>query len=212
VARTRWPSDLRTPASCTGQADQTGSAGGYQGLGPADRSISRQPERRRPIRRSGQDPGLRPYARTRPKPRKQGRKHNPHPPCRLCAACQWLVRRSRAAQNAQFWCRCPVLPSPASASRFLRRNRLAGVRARIGRSRTPHGLRQDDERVDLRWHGHQPQRPGECRSGASYGCSSSDVTRRRSSLLAGTSMTMRRPGCSTRRSWKISSAIRPTRG
>src|SRR6266550_971716 len=53
VARTRWPSDLGTPASCTGQADQTGSAGGCQGLGPADRSISRQPERRRPIRRSG---------------------------------------------------------------------------------------------------------------------------------------------------------------
>ena len=85
MARTRWPSDLRTPASCTGQADQTGSAGGCQGLGPADKSISRQPERRRPIRRSGRDPGLRPYARTRPKPRKQGRKHNPHPPCRLGA-------------------------------------------------------------------------------------------------------------------------------
>ena len=34
MARTRWPSDLGTPASCTGQADQTGSAGGCQELGP----------------------------------------------------------------------------------------------------------------------------------------------------------------------------------
>lgn len=83
MARTRWPSDLGSLASCTGQADQAGSAGGCQGLGPADRSISGQPERHRPIRRSGRDPGLRPYARTRPKPPKQGRKHNPHPPCRL---------------------------------------------------------------------------------------------------------------------------------
>src|SRR5690349_46274 len=40
MARTRWPSDLGTPASCPGQADQTGSAGGCQrNLGPADRSF-----------------------------------------------------------------------------------------------------------------------------------------------------------------------------
>jgi len=74
MARTRWPSDLGTPASCPGQADQTGSAGGCQELGPADKSISRQPERRRPIRRSGRDPGPWPYAHTRPKPRRHGRK------------------------------------------------------------------------------------------------------------------------------------------
>src|SRR6516162_3553269 len=40
MARTRWPSDLGTPASCPGQADQTGCAGGCQkNLGPADRSF-----------------------------------------------------------------------------------------------------------------------------------------------------------------------------
>src|SRR5215467_6489106 len=40
--RTRWPPDLATPASRTGQADQTGHAGGCQkNLGPADRSIPR---------------------------------------------------------------------------------------------------------------------------------------------------------------------------
>src|SRR5215471_17063954 len=32
-----------------------------------------QPGRRQPIRRSGRDPGHRPYAQTNPKPRKQGR-------------------------------------------------------------------------------------------------------------------------------------------
>jgi hypothetical protein len=32
---------------------------------------------RQPIRRSGRDPGPRPYARITPKPRKQGRKHLP---------------------------------------------------------------------------------------------------------------------------------------
>jgi hypothetical protein len=42
MARTRWPPDLATPASGTGQADQTGHAGGCQkNLGPADRSIPR---------------------------------------------------------------------------------------------------------------------------------------------------------------------------
>ena len=87
MARTRWPPGPVNPGLFPGQADQTGSAGGcLKTWGPADRSISRQPERRRPIRRSGRDPGLRPYARTRPKPPKQGRKHNPHPPCRFRAA------------------------------------------------------------------------------------------------------------------------------
>src|SRR6266536_5218409 len=42
MARTRWPSDLGTPASCPGQADQTGSAGGRQKTwDPADRSSRR---------------------------------------------------------------------------------------------------------------------------------------------------------------------------
>jgi hypothetical protein len=103
MARTRWPSDLGTPASCTGQADQTGSAGGCKELGPADRSISRQPERHRPIRRSGRDPGLRPYARTRPKPRKQGQNHNPHPPCRVCAGDLACTRAASAAPNSRLW-------------------------------------------------------------------------------------------------------------
>jgi hypothetical protein len=39
------------------------------------------PRGRQPIRKSGRDPGPRPYARTTAKPRRQGRKHYPHPPC-----------------------------------------------------------------------------------------------------------------------------------
>jgi hypothetical protein len=41
VARTRWPPDLRTPASSTGQADQTGNAGGcHKNLGPGRQIVS----------------------------------------------------------------------------------------------------------------------------------------------------------------------------
>jgi hypothetical protein len=46
MARTRWPPDLGTPASCTGRADRDGTAGGcHKTWGPADESIARQPER-----------------------------------------------------------------------------------------------------------------------------------------------------------------------
>src|SRR5258708_31957136 len=64
--------DLGTVASCTGQADQTGSAGGCQKTWarPTDR-VARQPERRQPISGSGRDPGHRPYA---PADRKPGRR------------------------------------------------------------------------------------------------------------------------------------------
>jgi hypothetical protein len=40
MARTRWPSDLRTPASSPGRADQTGSAGGCLNLGPGRQIVS----------------------------------------------------------------------------------------------------------------------------------------------------------------------------
>jgi hypothetical protein len=65
---------LRTPASCPGQADQTGTTGGCQrpGARPTDR-VARQPQRRQPNSRSGRDPGTRPYAPTSSKRGKQGR-------------------------------------------------------------------------------------------------------------------------------------------
>jgi len=73
------------PLDQAGQIRLAAPVGARKTWGPADRSISRQPERRRPIRRSGRDPGPRPYAHTTAKPRKQGRgrKHYPHPPCRI---------------------------------------------------------------------------------------------------------------------------------
>jgi hypothetical protein len=53
--------------------------------GPGRQSLLKQPERRKPNRRSGRDPGRRPYAPAKSKPGRQGRKHCTHPPCRLCA-------------------------------------------------------------------------------------------------------------------------------
>src|SRR5215470_6570852 len=42
MARTRWPPDLGTPASCTGRADRDGAAGGcHKNLGPGRRIVSR---------------------------------------------------------------------------------------------------------------------------------------------------------------------------
>jgi hypothetical protein len=58
---------------------------GAKDWGPADRSLSRQPGRRRPIRRSGRDPvpTLRPHHHIAAE---AGPEHLQHPPCRLCAA------------------------------------------------------------------------------------------------------------------------------
>jgi hypothetical protein len=85
MARTRWPSDLGTPASSPGRADQTGSAGGCQKTwGPADKSSRKTARRRQPNRRSGRDPGpltLRPRRLT--VRGTGGQKHYPHSPCRL---------------------------------------------------------------------------------------------------------------------------------
>jgi hypothetical protein len=107
MARTRWPSDLGTPASDPGQADQTGSAGSCQkNLGPADRSFRKTTRRRRqPNRRSGRDPGPRPYAHTTSKPGKPGRKHYPHPPCRICAMISSCFRGELDALNIPI-CAC----------------------------------------------------------------------------------------------------------
>ncbi len=41
------------------------------------------PKRRQPTRRSGRDPGSRPYAPITSRSGKPGRKHYPHSPCRL---------------------------------------------------------------------------------------------------------------------------------
>jgi hypothetical protein len=75
---------------------------GAKGWGPADRSLSRQPERRRPIRRSGRDPvpTLRP---TKPKPRKQGRSTYPHPPCRIRIRLVMYLEEDGGTQNVPIW-------------------------------------------------------------------------------------------------------------
>src|SRR6516162_2498577 len=84
MARTRWPPGPVNPGLCTGQADQTGSAGGCQSRGPADKAVSRQPETASADSEVRPDPGptLRPHHR---KTAEAGPKHYPHPPCRLFA-------------------------------------------------------------------------------------------------------------------------------
>jgi hypothetical protein len=54
---------------------RNGTAGGAKKPGPGRQVVSQDNQRRQPISRSGRDPGHRPYARTRPNPRKQGRNH-----------------------------------------------------------------------------------------------------------------------------------------
>ena len=98
------------PGLFPGQADQTGTAGGCHkpGARPTDR-LAGQPERRQPIRRSGRDPGSRPYARTTPKPRKQGwsRKDYPHPPCRIGSAGSPTSSAGGIKQMVRFWAQRP---------------------------------------------------------------------------------------------------------
>jgi hypothetical protein len=83
---------------------------------PTDR-FAGQPERRQPIRRSGRDPGLRPYARTTTKPGKQGRKHYPHSPCRKHyphSPCRLFAARRRVGASG-----APSTDQPVRAASAL---------------------------------------------------------------------------------------------
>jgi hypothetical protein len=76
MARTRWPPDPEPRPLA--QDGQIGTAPLVGATKPGTRPTNREqdsPRGRQPIRRSGRDPGLRPYARTRSKPRKPG--HGP---------------------------------------------------------------------------------------------------------------------------------------
>src|SRR5262249_41577034 len=105
MARTRWPPDLATPASRTGQADQTGHAGGCQkNLGPADRSIprtARSASADSEVRPGPRPPTLRP---NQSKTTEAGPEHSPHPPCRLRAHSPDSIWEERHAQIiCSFW-------------------------------------------------------------------------------------------------------------
>ena len=107
MARTRWPSDLATPASCPGQADQTGSAGGCQKTwGPADRSSRRTARAASAESEDRPAPRPRPYAHTTAKPRKQGRKHCPHSPCRIFVSDGRADRLPERLRIIRFCARC----------------------------------------------------------------------------------------------------------
>ena len=109
MARTRRPSDLATPASCTGRADQTGYAGGATRPGPGRQIVSQDStKRRQPIRRSGRDPGRRPYAPSSSKPGRQGRKHDIDPPCRIWRR---YLRGSPARTVVVMWLRLSMGPT-----------------------------------------------------------------------------------------------------
>src|SRR5690348_2646826 len=80
---------LEPLASCPGQADWNGTAGGCQKKpGPGRQVVSKDNQQRQPNSRSGRDPGPRPYAATRPNQRKQGRRTNIHI---LPAEYEWLM-------------------------------------------------------------------------------------------------------------------------
>src|SRR5215813_8119985 len=106
MARTRWPPICETPASCPGQADRTGSAGGClktTGTRPTGQCQDNQAASGLIAGQTGSQ--RRPYARTHAKPRKQGRKLYPHPPCRLFAcSSRWL----RSGTGAQIILLCAV--------------------------------------------------------------------------------------------------------
>src|ERR1700745_378044 len=80
MARTRWPPICETPASCPGQADRPGGAGGcLNDRDPGDGPVSRQPRWGvRPDNRSDQVPAptLRPQP---PKTTEAGPKLSPTP-------------------------------------------------------------------------------------------------------------------------------------
>ena len=76
MARTRWPPGREPWPLAQARQHRDGTAGGCQKEpGPGRQVVSQDNRRRQPNIRSGRDPGHRPYARTRPNPGKQGRKH-----------------------------------------------------------------------------------------------------------------------------------------
>ena len=116
MARTRWPSDLGTPASCPGQADQTGSAGGCQkNLGAADRSF---PKTTSGVSRLAGQAGPRPptLRSNRSKLRKQGRSTIHILPAEYALPGDDEFAMAKLHRTASSGAVSPVLPSPAPAS------------------------------------------------------------------------------------------------
>src|SRR5271165_4535741 len=107
MARTRWPSDLSTLASCPGQADQTGSAGGclktWDPAGRSSRRTARAASAESEVGPGPRLPTLRPYS---VKIGEAGRKHYPQSPCRIFRLTLWVLQRSTCTQMFQF---CTVL-------------------------------------------------------------------------------------------------------
>jgi hypothetical protein len=66
-----------------GRPETASPVGATRTLGPADRSIPTTARSASADSEVRPDTGHRPYARSQPEPGSQGRKHNPHPPCRL---------------------------------------------------------------------------------------------------------------------------------
>jgi hypothetical protein len=76
MARTRWPPGREPWPVAQARQHRDGTAGGcHKTWDPGRQAESKDNQRRQPINRSGRDPGHRPYARTTPNQRKQGRNH-----------------------------------------------------------------------------------------------------------------------------------------
>ena len=107
MARTRWPPGPVTPRPLA-QARQIRPAApvGAENLGPGRQVDLKTAQRRRPIRRSGRDPGPDPTpapaetTQARPEAEKQDQKHYPHPPCRFGARDETAIRGRRCAHRS----------------------------------------------------------------------------------------------------------------
>src|SRR5712692_9220045 len=94
------------PLAQDGQIRPAPPVGARKPGAPADRSFRRTARAASADSEVRPGPGPRPYAHTTAKPRKQGRKHYPHPPCRFGVVFHHRTAVSLGTQIGQFGVVC----------------------------------------------------------------------------------------------------------